>query len=722
MFFSCASKNYSHSERIKNNSFAIYTNVQGASVSIKPKLFRHKESFNYTSVSNGNGKYVSQNTFEKLKFGRTILVVSRENYEPKTVKVWRVPRGKAFGRDFLLGLITYGIPLVVDPFRSDFYKVASWSKNINVELKFTQEFMNKKYHEIENSITPEPFIAYIKDYPYSNVLNKAVDKKDSTQLLVALDKSTEIALDDYIASHQKSKFLKEASNIKAGVVEARVKFEETKSKNTAEAYEAYLANYPKSLQKKDAINRLVDVSFKNAVFQNKLESLLSFNNDYLLKYQSNLNSDTINAKTDRLAKLVDKQIIKENDTDPKNKYLSYSKVWKKYNEIIVSNKNLIELKQCKGYLPKISNLLLVELTKLTGEAKQNSYLKKAESDFPVVVNSTESETPVPFVNLVIDNAVGYSGSFKLYNQKYIEKRLEESSERDVLKALSVFVYKGEYYANYKEANVEEITLKNGEISNVKLYNGKNLLLTGNYNGSASSECSFYLNGKLVRTNYSDKKGYYFYEFENGVNLSLKELEEKIKRGDLALSQKNYDYAIDIFTIICKNDYPATAPLNVKIRNSIANVNNQKNAYLQKLEKQKIAEEKRQEQLMIAEERKQEQLRLAENKKRAEQEKKNEKKWPERTCSSCHESFCCHPGYTIDEYGNIKELESGMSWICSYTCMSNLHQKLNNFMDDNFETCDNCNGVGKVSEFSTYSGWYENVTCRKCRGSGKIRKY
>ena len=190
-----------------------------------------------------------------------------------------------------------------------------------------------------------------------------------------------------------------------------------------------------------------------------------------------------------------------------------------------------------------------------------------------------------------------------------------------MKSIVGFEYKGEYYANYKEANVEEITLKNGEISNVKLYNGKNLLLTGNYNGSASSECSFYLNGKLVRTNYSDKKGYYFYEFENGVNLSLKELEEKIKRGDLALSQKNYDYAIDIFTIICKNDYPATAPLNVKIRNSIANVNNQKNAYLQKLEKQKIAEEKRQEQLRITEERKQEQERIAEEKK---QEKKQEK--------------------------------------------------------------------------------------------------
>lgn len=728
---SCASKNYSNSERIKNNSFTIKCNVQGANVQIKSKQLRDKENFKNTTVDNKNGTYSSVNTFNKLKFRRTFLVVSKENYEPKTVRVWRTPRGKALGKDLLLSLVTYGVPLIVDAFRSDYYQVASWSKEINVDLKFTQEFMDKKYFEILNSITPEPFISYIKTYPYSNKINYAIDKKDSTELLVALEKSTESALNEFISSHQKSKFLKEANEIKAGMVEAREKFEEAKTKNTVEAYEIYISKYPKSFQRKDAINRMVDLAYKKAVSENKITQLTAFNKDYLIKFESNLTQDTLISKTNRLSRALDNLIIKENDTDPKNKYVSYSNLWKKYREISDSNKNLGALEKCEAYLPKISNLLLSEFVKLTDESKQSSYLKKAASDFPIEVKSIESETPLPLINIIVDNAVGYNGTLKLFNQKYVENRVAESSERDVLKSIVGFEYKGEYYANYKDANVEEITLKNGEISNVKLYNGKNLLLTGNYNGSASSECSFYLNGKLVRTNNSDKNGYYSYEFENGVNLSLKNLEDKIKEADSELSKKNFDKAIELYSTNCANEYPKTIALNQRIEKGIQNAKNQKVAYLQKLEQDRIAEEKRREQERIAEEKKREQIRIAEEKKR-EQERINESKknnsnskerWmQERKCSTCSEKFCCSRGYTLNSDGEIKECEYPYSSnICSYECMENAQRKLNNFMDDHFEECDNCFGVGKVASVNPYNGQFENVNCRKCRGTGKLRK-
>jgi hypothetical protein len=616
---SCASKNYSSSEREKNNSFTISSNVSDATIKIKSPLFRKKESFNNT-LKNSNGKYYSKNTFKKLKFGRTILIVSKENYDSEKIKIWRLPRFKALGRDLLLSTITFGLPIVVDVFRSDFYKIAGWSKNINVELKFSQEFMKKKYLEIENSKLPEPFIAYINDYSHSLFIEQAKDKRDSTELLVALDKSSESALEDYISTHKNSKFKKEATEIQSGIIEAREKFEFTKKINSVEAYEEYLTKYSKSLQKKEAINRLVDVALKNVVSQNKLETLLSYNKDYLLKYQLNLNADTVNSKTDRLTKLIDKQIIKENDTDPKNKYLSYSKVWKKYAEVSGDNKNLIGLQQCEAYLPKISNILLSEIAKLMDEAKQNSYLKKAENDFPMFVNRVESETPVPFVNIIIDNAIGYNGFIKLYNLKFVENRLIESSEREALKSIVGFEYKGEYFSNYKDATIEEVTLKNGQISSIKLYNGKNLLLTGNYNGNISSECSFYLNGKLVKSDYSDKNGFYSYEFENGVNLSLKNLENKIKEADAEVTSKNFDKAIEMYTTSCSNDFPKSIPLNMRIEKSIQNAKNQKAAYLQKLEEQRVAEAKRQEQ-----------LRIVEEKKRALEEEKLKKQYEQNVC-------------------------------------------------------------------------------------------
>ena len=53
---------------------------------------------------------------------------------------------------------------------------------------------------------------------------------------------------------------------------------------------------------------------------------------------------------------------------------------------------------------------------------------------------------------------------------------------------------------------------------------------------------------------------YSYEFEDGVNLSLKQLENKIKEGDAALASKNFDKALEIYSE-CSNDYPPNIELN-----------------------------------------------------------------------------------------------------------------------------------------------------------------
>ena len=619
LFSSCASRKYSFEERIENNTFNVNCNVFGASVKIKSKLF-DKEYFKPTSITVGSNKYSSSNSFEKLKFGRTILVVSQENFEPQTIKVWRVPRLKALGRDVLLGLVTYGVPLAIDAFRSDFYKVASWSRNIDVELKFTQEFMKKQFYEIEKSSKPEPFIAYINAYPYSSLLQKAIDKRDSTELLVAIDKSSESALDEYIATHQRSKFLKEATDIKSGIVEARVKFEETKTKNSVEAYEEYLAKYPKSLQKKEAIDRLVDVAYRRAINQNTLDAQLAFNSNYLMKYQDKLNADTLKLKTERTAKQVDRLIIKENDTDPKNKYVSFSKVWKKYDQVRREHQNLPQaaLIMSSAYFPKIANLLLESISKLPSEKEQTAFFTKLEADFPNYYNPTLN----PLSITLLENAKDFTGSVKFYNQKVVNYYVENGVQGMPIKELYGFEHKGTSYSCAKEANLEEFTLSKGIITTAKLYRNNTIYAKGVFNGKDCSngrtcdsyECSYYVNGNLVRTNYTNKEGSYFYEFENGVNLSWKILENKLKEADAELTNKNYDRAIDLYVNNCANDYPKSIPLNLRLQKSIQNAQTQKTVYLQKLEQQRIAEEKRQEQIRLAEEKRQEQTRLAEIKK------------------------------------------------------------------------------------------------------------
>ncbi|MFN5032877.1 MAG: hypothetical protein ACK5FX_11720, partial [Flavobacteriia bacterium] len=94
-------------------------------------------------------------------------------------------------------------------------------------------------------------------------------------------------------------------------------------------------------------------------------------------------------------------------------------------------------------------------------------------------------------------------------------------------------------------------------------------------------------------------GYYTYEFENGVNLSLKNLENKIKEGDAELAKKNFDRAIEIYTVDCMNNFPGSIPQNVRVQKSIQNANSQKALYELKLEQQRIAEEKRREKQLEA---------------------------------------------------------------------------------------------------------------------------
>jgi len=656
---SCASHKYTDSERSENNSFTILCNVQGASVRIESDRLNRKESFAYTNTSVGNGRYKSVNTYNKLKFRRTHLIIEKENYEPEKVKVWRLPRGKAFGKDFLLGSFTYFTPFFIDVFRSDFYKVAGWSKEIEVNLKYTQDFMKQKYLEIEKSTVPEPFISYTKEYWYSNYYKQALDKIDSTELLVAVEKSSEAAIDQYISSHQKSRFNPRAIEIKNKIVEARKMFDKTKAVNTVKGYEDYLTKYPFSLQRKDAINRLVDVAFKNSIKENKVDALTTFNSNYLKKYESSLEKDTVISKTKLLTKIIDLQIIKENDLD-NNKYIAFSKVWTNYKKIKANHSNLGEFENCENYKIKIANLLILEVSKLVDEAKQKDFLTKVNVDFPKYNIAIDT---IPLIAEIINNATNFSGSLKLFKQDYIDYQLSFVSENDNLKNIVGFNYKGQEYSNYKEKNIEELTFKNGMLNGIKLFNGKIPLFSGVENGT-KFENNYYLNGKLVKTDFRDGDNYYSYEFENGVNLSFLQLEETIKNADYELSVKNYDRALEIYNNECKNNYPSSIPLNVRIKKSIQNAENQKAVYLANQEKQRIAEEKRQEQIRIAEERRMEKNRIAEERKQKlqiEAERKNEVKYSKNRNIEITNSISKINVY--DENAVEKFMLKGHSWSC-----------------------------------------------------------
>ncbi len=104
------------------------------------------------------------------------------------------------------------------------------------------------------------------------------------------------------------------------------------------------------------------------------------------------------------------------------------------------------------------------------------------------------------------------------------------------------------------------------------------------------EISYYQNGKLVKTttflpNYEE----YSYEFENGVNLTLQELTNKINELNTALSAGNFDKVISECEIALKNNYPSNLTQNVNLKKCLTNAKSQKEVYLKKQEELRLIE-------------------------------------------------------------------------------------------------------------------------------------
>ncbi len=114
---SCAILSGQSPEKVKkNNTFYIYSNVEGAKIEVLNKP--DKENFEPTNAKSGSGFY-SVNTYSKLRLGRTKLLISKEGYEPDTIKIRRAPRPGVLTADICF----FGPLVLLDVLCPDFYKI-----------------------------------------------------------------------------------------------------------------------------------------------------------------------------------------------------------------------------------------------------------------------------------------------------------------------------------------------------------------------------------------------------------------------------------------------------------------------------------------------------------------------------------------------------------------------------------------------------------------------
>ena len=585
---SCSSYNYKTTEKRNNNTIQIKSdNVNDF------RVVSEDENLTRTRVRDGS----TSAYFNKLKKKTLTLYLVHENYDSIRVDARRVVRKKTLIKDVSLGVFTFGIPVIIDVFKSDFYKISPIDKEFAAHFMFKQAFMLAEYNKIEGSTKPDVFQNWIDNYDYSNILQQVIDHKDSLELNIALNKESEKAIDNFIQSHQQSNFLSEAEKIKDEMVEARKLFGEVKKKNTVSGFEKFLSKFSKSLHNKEVHKLLVYSAIKEGKVKNNLESMLLANSQYLLKFKGFLSNDELKKKTKEVSLKVDDILIKKLLNSKKNNYVTYSEFWKTYIKVKKENKNVSDLPRSFNKNKNIANLLIRKLYKLKSETAQGKFLEQARLDFPHLDGQTFNNNPVIKNIVLLDDK--FTGTLILKNQDYLTSYLKNSYEGDVYKNLTGFTYKDYYYNQpYKKGNVEKITIKNGQVSRLIVLEGSKKIIDAKFEMNRTRQnlkyksISFFIDGKLVKTEYSDINNVnYFYEFENGKNLSLIELARKIKEADQQVAQSNYDYALKLYTQNCKNDYPATISLNKRITLSINKTQFKRNTYLKKIEEKRLAQEK-----------------------------------------------------------------------------------------------------------------------------------
>lgn len=565
---SCSSHKYVNTaEQQSNTTFQLNTNVKGITVEV-------------LSGKNGTGRllgvsdqYNSTFNLGRLRFYGNYIRVSGKDYDPVVQKIKITPRGKAIKKDLILGVFTYFTPFLIDPFRSDFYKIREDYKSINVNLKYNQVYMYRAFTEIAKSTDVEKFKRYIDTYPQSNYLYLAKDKIDSLDLNTAMLIGTEESLGDFIESHGDAKvnYLSAAQKQKEMLEGARIEYDNIATKTDLNEFKNYLKKYPKFKESSLAVTRSYEIAKSSGL----LDKLLEFNRDILVPNQNILNIQEKQRIITGLNNAVDLAIITENMNLLELKD-SYVKVWNVAQSIYKSNPHIQNLPKCEKISVELARFILNDLNKQKNATSQTELVKYYNN---ILVNFSKFGTTDDFLPSCIKRADNVSGNFTLYNQNILTNYLKSNPNNKLLGKLS----------SLPQGNLESLTFSNGAITYYDVSFNQQKIATYLLHQSEAI-IKFYENGSIIKESHFDLSGreIYSYTYINGVNISLKELDDIIARVRKSIGLKNFAESINVIQTALRNNYPKDLSQNMEL-NELLRLSTENKLKEEEYERKKIAD-------------------------------------------------------------------------------------------------------------------------------------
>jgi len=348
-------------------------------------------------------------------------------------------------------------------------------------------------------------------------------------------------------SHPNSNYLEKAEEYQREMKSARVAYNKLREKGDLGDYIAYLEKYPDFKQSKLVIKEGLSLVSN----EQKTKNILRYYEGLFLQHGDILTTAEKKEIREKVNTLLENQLLIQGGE--RSSYESLKSMWNNALHIRSQYKELYLGKILNQKQSDIAHLFLEEFAKSESELQQKIINAKYVADFPEFHPEGAALFLVPAVTYNKD----FNGTITLKNQDFLSEYNEKSWEGDPLK---------EFCCGSVVGDKEELVLKEGGISSYKIWDKKSPVAYFE-RFTNSRKFTRFTDGKLVEEDfysYSSRKGYK-YIYENGVNITLRDLDDKIDEVKKRLIQNDPRSAKSYIVNYCRNNFPENLSQNIEIK-------------------------------------------------------------------------------------------------------------------------------------------------------------
>ncbi len=485
------------------------------------------------------------------------------------------------------------------------------SHSVFVRMKYTTKFLRDEFNEFRGQSDLKALRAIQVITMDDQLYHQIVSCADSIEIENCLKQGSGAAIEKFIADRPYSPRYQDALKVRQYYKDAEAKYTSAKSANTIKEYEYFLKNFGLSNHNDEVKQLLVAEAVRYYSKDLGLsDSLLSCYKRYVVPNQG----ETWIEQYDKSIKSnMESALIAENKSSTIDQFANH---WKKI--LLFEQGTNFKMNSYRNtFREPLCNLYFEQLKKVSSASSQDSLVASFKANFDSFEAWADGkDDSEDFINHVMTRTKNKNGAVNIYNTAYLVDYLEAN----IPGFSREYNYKGTTYVLKKISEKASMVFNaNQLINNVSTHNASELEFQMNFTAYPNYDLiSYYQKGSLILEKHmSGHKLNYAYEFENGVNISLKALNDFIKSADKALSENKLEEA-EALIKKAQNSFPVELTENVQLDIISKKCNDALER--DRLEKQKIAAEEKKKQDEIAE-KERKQREEAEARLRAENEKR-----------------------------------------------------------------------------------------------------